>query len=119
MDIATRLFTWLSGRAVGADAFGNRYFTEKRLRKSGRTRRWVVYAGAAEASSVPAEWHCWLHYTTDAPLSELGRKPWQKPHLPNLTGTAASYRPQGHDYSGGKRVAASGDYESWTPGGEP
>ena len=83
MDIATRLFTWLSGRAVGADAFGNRYFTEKRLRKSGRTRRWVVYAGAAEASSVPAEWHCWLHYTTDAPLSELGRKPWQKPHLPN------------------------------------
>lgn len=116
MDIGTRIFTWLHGRPVGTDAAGNRYFTEKRVRATGRTRRWVVYAGLPEASAVPAEWHCWLHYTTDAPLPDTGRKPWQKPHLPNATGTATSYRPQGHDYSGGRRVAASVDYESWTPG---
>eukprot|EP01037_Dinobryon_pediforme_P012401 gene12401-12487_t len=116
MDIATRLFTWLNGRAVGTDSAGNRYFTEKRMRSTGRTRRWVVYNGPAEASTVPAEWHCWLHYTTDAPLPDTGRKPWQKPHMPNRTGTPASYRPKGHDYSGGARVAASGDYEAWTPG---
>jgi NADH:ubiquinone oxidoreductase subunit len=116
MDIGTKLFTWLNGRPVGQDAAGNRYFTEKRTRPVGRTKRWVVYAGEADASAVPPEWHCWLHYTTDAPLPETGRKPWQKPHLPNPTGTAASYRPAGHDYQGGTRVAASGDYEAWTPG---
>ena len=41
---------------------------------------------------------------------------WQKPHVPNLTGTADSYRPAGHDYQGGKRAKATGDYEAWTPG---
>ncbi len=116
MDIGTKIFTWLHGRVVGTDSAGNRYFTEKRERATGRTRRWVVYAGVADATAVPAEWHCWLHYTTDAPLPDTGRRPWQKPHLANATGTASSYRPKGHDYSGGARVAASVDYEAWTPG---
>ncbi len=116
MDIGTKIFTWLRGRLVGTDAAGNRYFTERTASTTGRTRRWVAYAGAAEASAVPAEWHCWLHYTTEAPLPDTGRKPWQKPHRANRTGTEASYRPPGHDYSGGHRAAATGDYESWTPG---
>ena len=30
--------------------------------------------------------------------------------------TADSYRPAGHDYQGGKRAKATGDYEAWTPG---
>ena len=116
MDIGTRLHTWLRGRAVGSDAAGNRYFTERTPRATGRTPRWVLYAGTPDASKVPAEWHMWLHYTTDAPLPDTGRKPWQKPHLANATGTEASYRPPGHDYRGGTRAAASGDYEAWTPG---
>jgi len=49
-------------------------------------------------------------------LPEQGKKPWQKPHLANATGTGESYRPPGHDYEGGKRAAASADYEAWTPG---
>ena len=49
-----------------------------------------MYAGPVEASAVPPEWHAWLHYTTDAPLPDTGRKVWQKPHLPNATGTAAA-----------------------------
>ena len=76
----------------------------------------MIYAGAPEASEVPPEWHAWLHYTTDAPLPEQGRKPWQKPHIANATGTPAGYRPPGHDYSGGQRATATGDYEAWTPG---
>jgi NADH:ubiquinone oxidoreductase subunit len=115
MDIGTRIFTWLNGRVVGRDAVGNTYYENKRKAASGRTRRWVVYAGEAEATAVPPEWHSWMHYTTDAPLPETGRKPWQKPHLANATGTASSYRPPGHDYSGGKRAPATGDYEAWTP----
>ncbi len=116
MNIGTRIYTWLHGREVGRDADGNRYFQEKRPREGARTRRWIAYVGADEASLVPPEWYSWLHHITDAPLPTLGRKAWEKPHLPNLTGTPAGYRPLGHDYEGGKRAKSSSDYESWTPG---
>jgi NADH:ubiquinone oxidoreductase subunit len=121
MTIGTRIFTWLNGRVVGRDAEGNVYYEDKRGARSAlgghtRPRRWVLYdGGLAEPTRVPPEWHAWLHYITDAPLLDGGRKPWQKPHAPNATGTPASYRPPGHDYSGGQRAPASGDYESWTP----
>ena len=116
MTIGTRLFTYFRGRLVGQDREGNRYFIEKRPRKGLRQRRWVLYSGEAEPSRVPAEWHAWLHYTTDEPIPESKRRSWQKPHQPNLTGTPASYRPPGHDYRGGHRSPATGDYEAWTPG---
>jgi NADH:ubiquinone oxidoreductase subunit len=115
MNFGTWLFTMLKGRRAGADAYGNTYYTERRPRAGLRVRRWVTYAGPAEASRVPPEWHSWLHYTTDAPLVERPRRAWEKPHLPNATGTPASYRPPGHDYQGGKRARATGDYEAWTP----
>lgn len=114
MNIGTRLFTWLHGRRVGSDADGNIYYAERRPRTGRRGRRWVAYAGVPEASDVPPEWHAWLHYTTDAPLAASNR-PWRKPHIPNPTGTADSYRPPGHDYEGGQRAPATGDYEAWTP----
>jgi len=117
MNIGTWLFTKLHGRRVGADATGNIYYEERAPRSGGRrTRRWVAYAGPVEASAVPPEWHAWLHYTTDEPLPEINRKDWQKPHVPNVTGTSLSYRPPGHDYQGGHRARATGDYEAWTPG---
>jgi len=115
MNIGTRIFTLLNGRVVGRDGNGNVYYEDKNLR-DGKRRRWVDYAGAPDASAVPPEWHAWLHYTTDAPLPDTGKRPWQKPHRANPTGTAGSYRPAGHDYSGGQRAAATGDYEAWTPG---
>jgi NADH:ubiquinone oxidoreductase subunit len=116
MDIVTRINTWLHGREVGRDALGNIYYEDKRARPGASARRrWVIYPGEAEASSVPPEWHAWLHYTVDAPLKPAAR-PWIKPHLPNATGTSAGYRPPGHDYQGGQRAAATGDYEAWTPG---
>jgi NADH:ubiquinone oxidoreductase subunit len=117
MSIGTRLFTYFRGQSVGRDAIGNRYFEEKVHRPGQqRRRRWVMYVGAEEASAVPPEWHAWLHYTTDAPIADSARKSWQKPHEPNLTGTGGGYRPPGHDYQGGHRAAATGDYEAWTPG---
>jgi len=116
MNLGTRLFTYLRGRLVGRDAIGNLYYEDKRPRGGERPRRWVIFARAVEATEVPPEWECWLHYTTDNPLPETGRKPWQKPHVPNPTGTADSYRPPGHDYRGGHRSPATGDYEAWTPG---
>jgi NADH:ubiquinone oxidoreductase subunit len=115
MNLGTRLFTMLKGARVGQDSAGNVYYQERNPRPGKRARRWVDYAGAMEASAVPPEWHAWLHYTTDAPLEQAAR-PWQKPHQANPTGTPAGYRPPGHDYAGGQRAAATGDYEAWTPG---
>ncbi len=116
MTLGTRLFTYFRGRPVGTDEAGNAYYEEKRARTGLRARRWVMYDGEPEATKVPAEWHAWLHYTTDEPIPVSQRKFWQKPHQQNLTGTAGSYRPPGHDYRGGHRSPATGDYESWTPG---
>jgi NADH:ubiquinone oxidoreductase subunit len=116
MHIGTLLYTWLKGKLVGVDEYGNRYYQGRGIRH-GRNRRWVLYKGSAEASKVPPEWHAWLHHTTDQPLSETAAQvqPWQKEHLPNLTGTRGAYRPRGHDAAGGRRAPATGDYQAWKP----
>lgn len=121
-SIGTLLATWFRGRLVGRDQFGNRYFRGKGGRgvhkeSLRRERRWVLYRGEAEASRVPPEWHAWLHHTTDQAPPEGGapKRPWQKEHLPNLTGTNKAYRPPGHALEGGRRARGTGDYEPWTP----
>ncbi len=118
-SIGTKLYTWRYGELVGEDGFGNKYYTEKAPQNPARPKRWVVYADGAdvEASAVPPEWHSWLHHYSDAPpKGDEHRWAWQKPHLPNQTGTPAAYRPPGHDLRGGHRAEATGDYEAWTPG---
>jgi NADH:ubiquinone oxidoreductase subunit len=113
--IGTLLKTWVAGSKVGEDAFGNRYYRGRGRSGYRRERRWVLYKGLPEASKVPAEWHAWLHHTTDAPLDASNRHPWQKEHVPNLTGTRAAYVPPGSVLRGGKRRRSTGDYEPWTP----
>jgi NADH:ubiquinone oxidoreductase subunit len=103
---------------VGSDQFGNRYFRGKPRAGYKRERRWVMYKAAPDASSVPPEWHGWLHHQTDAVPSndaESFRRPWQKPHRPNPTGSEATYLPPGHLLRGGVRDKATGDYEAWRP----
>jgi NADH:ubiquinone oxidoreductase subunit len=111
---------WRRGRLVGTDELGNRYYEARDDRDSydrGRKRRWVIYNGYADASKVSPDWHGWLHYTFDEPPTTvpLARKPWEKDHRPNLTGTIYAYRPQGAISRGGDRQRATGDYEAWTP----
>ncbi|MGE0714711.1 MAG: NADH:ubiquinone oxidoreductase subunit NDUFA12 [Alphaproteobacteria bacterium] len=117
MTLGTRLFTWMNGREVGTDHLGNRYYTERRTPRDGKPRRWVMYAGEAEATRVPPEWHAWLHYTIDAVPADAGRphRAWQKEHQANQTGTEDAYRPPGHVLQGGVRSRATGDYEPWRP----
>lgn len=117
MTLSTRIFTWLNGEFVGTDIYGNRYYRGRRLNRHGRERRWVLYKGVAEASKVPPEWHAWLHAMSDTPLTEgvARRRPWQQEHVPNLTGTGAAFVPSGHDNRGGRRAAATGDYQPWSP----
>ena len=127
MGILSKIFTWwdgatigtmlnsaLTGEQVGTDAQGNRYFRAKKRLPDGRERRWVIYEGA---SRVPAEWHGWLHGSFDGvPESHLPPpRIWEADYSPNATGTPAAYRPQGALERGGRRAAATGDYEAWTP----
>jgi NADH:ubiquinone oxidoreductase subunit len=116
MSILEMLHARLTARKIGQDRFGNIYYeARKTLPVYNRKRRYVVTAHGQDPTKVPAEWHAWLHHTTDAPLDETRRLPWQKEHQPNLTGTPGAWRPKGHDYSGGQRRVTGGDYEAWTP----
>jgi NADH:ubiquinone oxidoreductase subunit len=113
--------TWLntrtSGIRVGEDAEGNVYYQSRQTGVDGRERRWVAYKGSNDASRVPPQWYSWLHHTIDATPDEALPAPraWEADPQPNLSGTPLAYRPKGALESGGKRAAATGDYEAWSP----
>ena len=112
------LFTLLRGKLVGKDSSGNKYYRGKPRRGITKERRWVIYPGRAESSTVPAEWHGWLHHQTDrVPEEGAGpyRKDWQKPHQPNMTGSDGAYLPPGHPLRGGARATTTSDYVAWQP----
>lgn len=106
----TQLWTWLYGKKVGEDAEGNVFFQDK----TGK-RRWVIYNGEAQASRVTPEWHGWLHHTWEEPPTKapLPHRPWEKPHLPNLTGTDKAYFPEGSLYHADP--VKRRDYDAWQP----
>lgn len=106
----TQLFTWRKGKKVGEDSQGNIFY-----RNANDSRRWVIYNGEAEASRVDPAWHGWLHRTWAEPPTDnpLIHKPWEKPHQPNLTGTAMAYAPAGSIRR--PNPVDRADYEAWTP----
>lgn len=116
MTIGTWLFTKLRGEQVGSDAEGNRYFQDKKVFAGRRRKRWVMYNGEAEASRVPPDWHGWLHHTTDTlpPPGGLPRKPWQKDHERNHSGTDFAYHPPGSSLASGADKPKP-PYEAWRP----
>jgi len=127
----SKIFTWWNGATIGTlftvkrrgafvgqDELGNRYF-QARDKKSydGRSRRWVLYNGYADASKVTPEWHGWLHYSVDEPptRAQFPQRPWMRAHLPNMSGTPFAGRPKGSILSAGERPRATGDYQAWRP----
>lgn len=133
IDFLTRSFTWWNGQTwgtywytrrkgqfVGTDDLGNTYYRAMGAvidPSTGPERRWVIYNGEAEASRVPPEWRGWLTHTSHLPPTEQGyiAREWELPHLANMTGSAAAYRPQGSSLSAGRRPPATGDYVAWSP----
>ena len=116
----TRLMTALCGELVGEDDYGNRYYETRQGRFCGKPRRWVLYAGAPEATKVPPEGFAWLHGQCDQPLPKQGasRYGWLKPHHPNLTGTEAADYPLGHTLcrlSQKGRVSGHRGTQPWQP----
>ena len=88
--LGTRIYTFLKGKFVGQDEFGNKYYENKN-----RSKRWVIYQGEIDASKISYDWYSWIHFTKNK--IELNQKikkySWQKPHSPNKTGTSKSYHP--------------------------
>ena len=132
-EFAIRFFTWWNGTTfgtqvwtnrhgelVGEDGYGNLYYRTRGGAIDpalGFERRWVIYKGLAEPSTVGPDWHGWLHHTVDTLPTEEKVTPrwWWKPHRPNLTGTPAAYRPPGSTLAQDKRPKATGDYKAWMP----
>ena len=112
--LGTRLTTWRTGNEVGRDDQGNVYYGSKPA-KNRVERRWVIYNGAPEASRIPPEWSQWLHKTVDVVPTAITPRIWEKPWVPNLTGTSGAHAPSGALSATGKRARATGDYEAWTP----
>ena len=108
------------GKKVGEDHLGNKYYVGKARKGYYKERRWVSFKDKKqEASTIPPEWHGWIHHqTNDLPQNNQGesyRKDWQLPHQKNMTGTLNAYRPPGHFLKKGIRDKAAGDYEAWSP----
>ena len=114
----TLLYTKRYGARVGADEFGNVYYRGG-TDSEGFERRWVLYSGENDPTTVPPGWHGWLHHRTDIPpVDEPYIKPtWVKPHKRNMTGTAHAYRPPGSLLSPTPRRKKASEYDAWTPGG--
>ena len=55
----TFLKTLLTGKFVGKDEFGNKYYRNK------KDERWVVYADKIEATKITSNWYLWMHHTID------------------------------------------------------
>ena len=99
----TRIKTIFFGKFVGKDSFGNKYYQSK----SGK--RWVIYKDEIDASKIPHEWYSWMHFINNKIENShnLKKYNWQKPHLPNQTGTENSYHPKKNNNEFDKK------YKSW------
>ena len=104
--VGTFLYTLFLGKFIGKDEFGNKYYT------SYKGKRWVIYSGKIESSSIPPEWHAWIHFTRiNPPLNNINKFSWQKKHQENLTGTKKAHKPEGSLASSEKKDMKK--YETW------
>ena len=87
--VGTLLKTIFTGKLVGKDEFGNKYYKNK------NDERWVIYSSEIEATKITSDWYLWMHHTIDKfPNDNKERKyKWQKKHLENKTGTDEKHKP--------------------------
>ena len=87
--LGTKLKTIFSGKLVGSDSAGNKYYKNK------ADKRWVIYNGEIDASKIPIEWYSWIHFTNNRIENnhDLEKYNWQKPHQSNQTGTENAHYP--------------------------
>ena len=104
--VGTFIYTFFTGKFVGKDQFGNKYYFNS------KGKRWTIYKNEVESSTIPAEWHMWIHFLKDEkPLDSSNKFKWQKKHEENLTGTTNAYKPDGLLSSDDKKSMKK--YEIW------
>mmetsp|Transcript_6252 Transcript_6252/g.8460 ORF Transcript_6252/g.8460 Transcript_6252/m.8460 type:complete len:160 (-) Transcript_6252:188-667(-) len=107
------------GTVVGSDYFGNVYMEDMKA-QYGR-HRWVVYRNhddyADGPTTVPPEWHTWLHHMSNEKgpevVAKFPRPSWGVPAEPSKTGTPECYKPKGAWGNESPRVWTK--YASWKP----
>jgi len=104
--IGTFFYTLISGKFIGEDKFGNKYYSNS------KGKRWVIYNQNVESSKIPPEWHSWIHFLkTNVPSNNNKNFSWQKEHQENMTGTKKAYKPDGSLSSEFKKNMKK--YETW------
>ena len=104
--IGSFIYTLFTGKLAGKDEFGNKYYTNS------KKKRWEIYKNRTESSSIPPEWHLWIHFLTEKkPANDIKKFPWQKKHEENLTGTQKAYKPEGSLSS--ESIKSMKKYETW------
>mgnify|MGYP001026532741 FL=1 len=61
MSLGFKIYSYLNGKVVGKDTFGNTFFVSKKK----LSKRWVIYSKGFGPASLPTNYHNWLHNTTD------------------------------------------------------
>ena len=111
--VGTKLYTYLKGKKVGEDYFGN-FFYESKDKKN----RWCIYSYQSDASKISPEWNSWLRFITNSrPSDEATIYDWQKPFVGNLTGLDGTYKPEkvrSRDSNEDLNIHQS-DYKAWKP----
>ena len=80
--LGTKLYTFLNGKKVGDDYFGNSYFESK-----DKKNRWCIYSNQSDASKISPEWNSWLRFISDTSPKSIGTPHnWQKLFNGNETG---------------------------------
>jgi len=104
--LGTFFYTLFSGRFVGIDGFGNKYYSNS------KGKRWVIYKNGIEASKIPPEWHLWIHSNVaKKPTNKANKYFWEKEYRENLTGTKKAFKPEGSLNNDSKKNMEK--YESW------
>ena len=104
--IGTFIYTLFSGKFVGSDQFGNKYYSNS------KGKRWVIYKNNIESSKIQPDWHLWIHsLTIKKPENIVNKFSWQKEHEENLTGTKKAYKPEGSLLLESKKNMKK--YETW------
>jgi NADH:ubiquinone oxidoreductase subunit len=123
--------TLFKGKYVGCDTEGNRYYrcrgrgwdkAEGFVELGGKSlrlqeKRWVLYKGSPNPTIVPPLWEDWLRYERLLPPPPLAFGFfWEKPRLPNLSGTKLAF----HFHPGmtkNKKDRGRWTYCPWQPEG--
>ncbi|QKX01927.1 NADH:ubiquinone oxidoreductase [Wolbachia endosymbiont of Cruorifilaria tuberocauda] len=83
---------------VGRDKNENFYY------KSSTGKRWVIYKNTPDPTTIPPEWHIWVHYTDNTvPVNE---KKTKVKHITNFTGTKVMCN---------SKQEVKSYYRSWNP----